>query len=87
MPTKRPLGQRLRFDLGYPNVETWWYAVCDNSTTVVDAESRLDAIRYICKDIWSTLVFCRRRPPIHAEAIDGGRQAVSAEADSGMSIT
>ena len=42
---KKAPGQKLRFDMVHPEAETWWYAVCDISTTLADAESRLHAIR------------------------------------------
>ena len=74
---KKAAGQLLRFDLGNPSAETWWYAVCDISTTVVDAESRLDAIRnrrYRQGFLEHIGVLPSQAPhPRPPEAIDGGR--------------
>ena len=44
---KKAPGQLLRFDMGNPSAETWWYPLCDVSTTLTDAERRVHAIRNV----------------------------------------
>jgi hypothetical protein len=46
-PNKKAPGQLLRFDMGNPSAETWWYPLCDVSTTLTDAERRVHAIRNV----------------------------------------
>jgi len=43
--SRKTQGYRLRFDIGNTAAETWWYAVCDVSTSRLDAEYRLEAVR------------------------------------------
>ena len=86
---QKAAGQLLRFDLGNPSAETWWYAVCDISTTMLDAESRLDAIRnrryrqgYL--EHIGVLPSQDPHPRRAPEAIDGGSSA-KADYVSGIS--
>ena len=41
---KKAQGHKLRFDMANTAADTWWYAVCDISTSAQDAERRLTAV-------------------------------------------